>query len=178
MKTVKKALAAAVISVACGSAMASSMPAGTIDVYDGMSVANVFTSTTFSANDPTFYELNVTDSNGALAYFSLIDTDNDFHDVTYTLTSDDAIGLNAIEIGSQLFFQTTITDNNIAGPQGTFTQFLAAGQYVLKIATNQAFSSSSQVSAVPLPAAAWLFGSALLGMGLFRRRKQSAAAAV
>lgn len=174
MKMVKKALAAAAISVACGSAMASSVPTDTIDVYDGMSVTNLFTSTTFSANDPTFYELNVTDSNGAQAYFSLIDTDNDFFDVTYTLSNDNDGALGWIDIGSQLF-QTTITDNNLPGPQGTFTQFLAAGQYVLKIATNQAFSSNSQVSAVPLPAAAWLFGSAILGMGFFRRRKQHVA---
>lgn len=174
MKLVKKALAAAVISIACGNAMASTVPTGTINVFDGMSVTNLFTSTTFSSNDPTFYELNVTDSNGALAFFSLIDTDNDFHDVTYTLSNDDAVGLNAIEIGT-LLFQTTITDNNLLGPQGTFSQFLAAGEYVLKIATNQAFSSNSQVSAVPLPAAAWLFGSVVLGMGLFRRRKQAAA---
>jgi hypothetical protein len=36
--------------------------------------------------------------------------------------------------------------------------------------SSRAFSVS--VSQVPLPAAFWLFGSALLGMGLFRRGKE------
>ena len=36
---------------------------------------------------------------------------------------------------------------------------------------DQPFASGS-ISPVPLPAAAWLFGSALLGMGMVRRRKQ------
>lgn len=37
-----------------------------------------------------------------------------------------------------------------------------------------AISASTQVSAVPLPAAAWLFGSALLGMGALRRKQAAA----
>ena len=31
--------------------------------------------------------------------------------------------------------------------------------------------SAGSISAVPIPAAAWLFGSALLGLGLVKRRK-------
>lgn len=181
MKIVKKALAAAAISVACGSVMASSLPAGTITLYDGMSAQTVNTSTLFGQTyDPVFYELNVTDDNGARAFFTLIDTDPDNNGTTrtvqYTLFEDETDAANSISIGTQLF-QTTISDNNNAGSEGYFTYFFAKGQYVLKMATNMLApsSSTSTVSAVPLPAAAWLFGSALLGLGVLRRRKQISA---
>lgn len=181
MKIVKKALVAAVISIACGSAMATSVPAGTITVFDGMSSTTVNTSSMFGQTyDPVFYQLNVTDTNGALAFFTLIDSDPDNigakKTVEYTLYEDDTSGLNAISIGTQLF-QKTLTDNNSAGSEGYFSYFFKQGEYILKMATNMLApaSSTSTVSAVPLPAAAWLFGSALLGMGFFRRRKQGGA---
>ena len=41
------------------------------------------------------------------------------------------------------------------------------------ITLNIAEGSTSQVSAVPLPAAAWLFGSALLGLGALRRKQKA-----
>lgn len=181
MKIVKKALAAAVLAVVCGSALASSVPAGSITLYDGMSSETLNTSSLFGQTyDPVFYELNVTDVNGARAFFTLIDTDPDnvgpAKTVEYTLYDDSTVATNSISIGTQLF-QTTITDNNTLGSEGYFSYFFAQGQYVLKMATNMLApaSSTSVVSAVPLPAAAWLFGSALLGLGVFRRRKQVAA---
>ena len=33
------------------------------------------------------------------------------------------------------------------------------------------WSTAGSVSAVPIPAAAWLFGSALLGLGVLKRKK-------
>jgi hypothetical protein len=53
---------------------------------------------------------------------------------------------------------------------------LAGTQYVLKMASSglgAGEGSTSQISAVPLPAAAWLFGSALLGLGALRRKQKA-----
>ncbi len=63
---------------------------------------------------------------------------------------------------------------------------LAAGTYTLKVVaallkttTNGTDAATITVSAVPLPAALPLFGSALVGVGLFgRRRSKKASAAV
>lgn len=56
---------------------------------------------------------------------------------------------------------------------------LMAGSYFLDIFGDSGLGYSGSVSAVPLPAAAWLFGSAALGLlGFARRRKQADVAAV
>jgi hypothetical protein len=53
------------------------------------------------------------------------------------------------------------------------TSIALPGEYVLKMSTDGAKGSNSQISAVPLPAAAWLFGSALLGLGALRRKQKA-----
>lgn len=56
---------------------------------------------------------------------------------------------------------------------------LLAGSYFLDIYGDSGLGYSGSVSAVPLPAAAWLFGSAAIGLlGFARRRKQADVAAV
>lgn len=49
---------------------------------------------------------------------------------------------------------------------------LIAGTYYLDIFGDAGLGYSGSISAVPLPAAAWLFGSALLGMGALRRKQK------
>jgi hypothetical protein len=49
------------------------------------------------------------------------------------------------------------------------------GTYSLKIYGDDGAAYSGTISAVPLPAAAWLFGSALLGLGAMRRKQKAAA---
>ena len=52
-------------------------------------------------------------------------------------------------------------------------QALNAGTYYLKIYGDAGTVYSGSVSAIPLPAAAWLFGSALLGLGALRRKQKA-----
>jgi hypothetical protein len=77
----------------------------------------------------------------------------------------------------------------VAGTSADLTLSLAAGQYLIGLGgscytdgsatacgTGQA-SFSLAVNAVPIPAAVWLFGSALAGMGVIGRRRKSLAVA-
>ncbi len=80
--------------------------------------------------------------------------------------------------------------NQSGQPSGTFftTTVLDVGHYVLKVVgtaigtvgasyagTISALGNAPDISPVPIPAAAWLFGSALLGLaGIARRRNQRA----
>jgi len=57
----------------------------------------------------------------------------------------------------------------------TLAAVLDAGSYVLQIAGPEGTGYGGAVSAVPLPGAALLFGSALLGAGALRRKKSAAA---
>ena len=63
----------------------------------------------------------------------------------------------------------------------TFTG-LTAGQYTLFIGgngsnnSNEYYKANLKVAAVPIPAAVWLFGSALAGMGIIGRRRDKALA--
>jgi hypothetical protein len=50
---------------------------------------------------------------------------------------------------------------------------LLPGAYTLKIYGDDGAAYSGTISAVPLPAAAWLFGSALLGLGALRRKQKA-----
>lgn len=82
-------------------------------------------------------------------------------------------------LASQDAAQWLTVVNNIVVGSGSLIAMsfsgLSAGTYFLDIFGDSGLGYSGSVSAVPLPAAAWLFGSALLGMGVLRRRKQGAA---
>lgn len=177
MKTVKKALAAAVISVACGSAVASPV---TLSGVNGSFSMNQTTDQKVSVYDilnPNYYEL-VTGSEGVTAAFALIDTDPEENVVSYELYTDADGDVGQGDTGDLLLawtYSDLLGSSTVTG----VTQYLAANsQYLLKmvLASPSTTSGSSLVTAaVPLPAAAWLFGSALMGLGIFRRRKQVAA---
>lgn len=65
----------------------------------------------------------------------------------------------------------------------TLTRFLTAGNYTLiiggydgSVAGHHAYTATISAAPVPIPAAAWLFGSALSGLGVIGRRKGKPAA--
>ena len=62
---------------------------------------------------------------------------------------------------------TTFADANVVTQVGTDGAALTAAS----LAADGTFSANASVSTVPVPAAAWLFGSALAGLTLARRRK-------
>jgi len=84
------------------------------------------------------------------------------HDVTYGIAEVDFTGSTADITGA-----TWITDTN-----SLTTLLLANTKYVLSVASETASNVHNQISAVPLPAAAWLFGSALAGFMVMSNRRR------
>jgi len=81
--------------------------------------------------------------------------------------SNEHIGFTGSELMSFIFADET---NTLDGP--TSVQAFANGQWMVDPTLGKV-SYVGQVSAVPVPAAVWLFGSGLLGLvGVSRRRKQ------
>jgi hypothetical protein len=109
------------------------------------------------------------------------------NDETMTVTFDQRVKLDAIDLTSwqDLFDNMTITSNEgysmtFGNSDGFFSQIdtFAIGQnltsFTLSANYGGAFLNAVQISQVPLPAAAWLFGSALLGLGAIKRRQRQA----
>ena len=166
--SIRAALAVGALALASSQAFAS-----TVNVTNGMTpvVVNTFSLPTF---DPREFELNVgpAGSGSINTIFTLLDTDPEQMNVSYSVYADTNAALNSWTTGA-LIDSWTVADLLGNGTTAHLTALLANTQYVLSIATNGAYSSSTQISAVPLPAAAWLFGSALLGLGALRRKQKA-----
>jgi hypothetical protein len=108
------------------------------------------------------------------AVFKLADTNTDGYTVDYQLYQAD----QTTAIGSGWSMQDIGTQLQNLALAGHY-EALGSGLYFVKLSfanfDQSSFSASTQVSAVPLPAAAWLFGSALLGLGAMRRKQKAAA---
>ncbi|MDG1937640.1 MAG: VPLPA-CTERM sorting domain-containing protein, partial [Pseudomonadales bacterium] len=63
---------------------------------------------------------------------------------------------------------TTFADANVVSQIGTAGD---AAQSAASLAADGSFSANTGAAVVPVPAAAWLFGSALAGLTVVRRRK-------
>lgn len=82
-----------------------------------------------------------------------------------------ALGVPAVPLNAPQALQLT-TNNVDAIGDGTLTSVLALSSGSLSANADITFtlSNSTPVSSVPVPAAAWLFGSALLGLTGIRRK--------
>ncbi|AMK75326.1 MULTISPECIES: VPLPA-CTERM sorting domain-containing protein [Methylomonas] len=94
---------------------------------------------------------------------------NDFGDPNRSLSSRKDLFLNANFVGS--------FPNQASGTLSVTLPTTSIGRIFFKVTTH-AYANVSGVSQVPLPATAWLFGSALLAMVGARRRQVSAAAGI
>lgn len=151
----KKLVLALAMIGAVGGANASSITvvngAGAQDLLYGTSVVN-----------PTVTSHTIDYVYGGLMKFVLSNPTNPVNTpVTYTLKS------GASEVA------TWTMDNDLSTlAKDIFQISLAGGVYTLDI-VGAARSAVTEVSAVPLPAAALLFGSSLLGAGALRRKQKA-----
>ena len=166
--SVRAALALGVLALASAQASASSL-----SVTSG-SVQEMFQQT------PGMFEI-VVGGGVTGAEFRLKDTIGDGRTVTYQLWTDTNAGIDAITLGSTVGASWTWTDIgsdavNLAATY-IYRALVPGSQYALVLSEIPSdpglYAATTQISAVPLPAAAWLFGSALLGLGALRRKQKA-----
>jgi hypothetical protein len=126
-----------------------------------------------AASTTSYYELIVSPSwSGTDTKFTTFSTEPVSGLASYALFTDTNAAAGAGNTGAMLqsWSQTDIPGNNLIP---FFNFLLTTGQYVLQINTIPGqFSVSTNIAAVPLPGAMWLFGSALLAfLGVSARRK-------
>ena len=139
---------------------------------EGSLVYNIATNGGAAATT-SFYQLIVDPSwSGTNTKFTTFSTEPVGTNATYSLFTDVDASASTSNAGTLLgnFAQTDVPGNNLIP---FFTFLLTAGQYVLQINTLPGqFNVSTNIAAVPLPGAMWLFGSALLAfLGMSARRK-------
>jgi hypothetical protein len=169
--SIRAALAVGALALASSQVLAS-----TVNVNYSMSPVSVTTSNSpFPNNDPASYGLIVGNSGNGFVNtsFQLIDTIPDSKVVTYNIFADGDNTLAGYTAIGPSLFSWVFTDLMNNSPNNIVQALAANTQYVLQISTNGALASETQISAVPLPAAAWLFGSALLGFGAMRRKQKA-----
>jgi hypothetical protein len=175
MKLKKLALAlGTAAALAASGSQAATVPAATFVLSPG---ANYTVLTPYFTNTPDttsfFYELINGTVSALLTTVRLIDTIPDSNTINYSVYLDAAAAPGLVDTSGGTVLTGSFTDST----PNPFFNFLASGstQYVLelsKVAGETTFASVANISAVPLPGALWLFGSALLGfLGFSNRRK-------
>ncbi|MDB5897343.1 MAG: hypothetical protein JWP22_1546 [Ramlibacter sp.] len=140
-------------------------------------VYNIATDGSLTAPTTSYYQLIVDASWNQLTKFTTFSAEPVGTPATYTLYTDTNPALGETgpfvsDTGPQLVTWTQ-SDVPLNNNVPFFTYLLTAGQYVLAIATQAGqLSISTNISAVPLPGAIWLFGTGLLAfLGISSRRK-------
>ncbi len=153
----------------------------TVDVVMGAFQKNIVE---FGApGDPYFLEIYSDGTYGAPAPTGTVDAmtgtiDVDFSSLRATLTKNDGINTNIFDISFLALFNNPIT-NTYDGNSGMFDMSWEtdANVDILGLSLDSPFvlnlKGSASVSAVPVPAAVWLFGSGMVALFGFSRKKHS-----
>jgi hypothetical protein len=140
---------------------------GSVETFVGGSTVGIwpgFLITTFSASDHTINILNSGGGPGAVAYAA--PTPNAYHIGGLTLHN----GI-LLDIGQQITYLQPF-DSWMNGRITYSGSLIAIEMQDLFYGPGSNFSMN--INAVPVPAAAWLFGSGLLGLGAAARRRKVA----
>lgn len=147
---------------------ATSASASTVNLASGG------TYSTFDNLPPGLIEINV-GAGVTGAKFLLEDTINDGYTVSYQLFESD----QTTTVGTSWAFTDLGTTAVNLAQTAVYRALTSGSQYFLKLSfvdgDASAYAATTRISAVPLPAAAWLFGSALLGFGVLRRKQKAGA---
>jgi hypothetical protein len=140
---------------------------------EGSLVYNIATNGLANSATTSYYELIVDPSwSGTNTKFTTFSAEPVGTNASYSLFTDTNGASLAGNTGALLtsWSQTDVPGNNLIP---FFATLLTAGQYVLQINTLPGqMNVSTNIAAVPLPGALWLFGSAVLGfLGFTSRRK-------
>jgi hypothetical protein len=173
-----KNLIAALLLLGCGSANAANLT-WTVDLLfsDGYTGSGTFDydadTNTYSTID-IFVEYDDISGEGGYGFYSLITPRHDGN--TAEADSNQVAFYPWYDFPEHydflwLTFSSPLTNSGgeiaLDSSSGIFNQYIYDGGYV----SPQMFITGGSVSAVPVPAAVWLFGSALGGLGWMRRRK-------
>lgn len=156
----KKSIVAALMLAGLFSAQAQAAVRTGVPSYDLDTVKSI---TFTEAPAASFYEL-ITSTTVVLTF-----TRSAFGSV-FTLWDDLDASVGNLEFFNPNDGQITI---NASNPTATLT--LGPGSYALRLSA-AATNAGITVANVPVPAAAWLFGSALFGAGALRRKQKVATA--
>lgn len=169
--SLRAALAAGALALAATSASAS-----TVTLTNGS--VKLVEDTLYQGNDPlpntplVGWMSLIVNPGVTGAVFKLADTNTDGYTVDYQLYTAD----HSSAIGAGWTMQDIGTSTQNLALPGVY-KALSAGAYAVRISfanfDQASFSASTQVSAVPLPGAALLFGSALMGLGALRRKQKA-----
>lgn len=132
-------------------------------------------------NSVAYFALIAPSSQNVMTNFTLVDTNPEHVTVTYRLYHDNTTNPLTAQFntsGNDFILKKSVVDG--AGSVAAFRDLLEAGhQYVLSIEAKKAWFSDTNIRAevtppsnVPLPAAVWLFGSALMGLGVLSKRRK------
>jgi hypothetical protein len=139
---------------------------------EGSLVYNIATNGDSGSVTTSYYQLIVDPSWTTPTKFTTFSTEPVGTNASYALFTDSDASLTTSNAGALLanWSQQDVPGNNLVP---FFSFLLTAGQYVLQINTLAAqMNISTNIAAVPLPGAMWLFGSALLAfLGISGRRK-------
>jgi hypothetical protein len=169
-----RVVAAAAVGISTAASAAIVPVEQTLTLFDpqGSLVYNIATDGQANASTVSYYELVALPSWTGSTKFTTFSTEPLGSPASYAIYTDTSSGIGVGNTGA-LVTSWTLTDLIANNAEPYLLHLLSAGQYLLQVTTSPGeFSISTQISAVPVPGAALLFVSALLGLlGISRGRK-------